>query len=380
MMIDIEILRLIWWALIGVLFIGFAVMDGFDLGAAAIFPFVARNETERRLVLNAIGPFWEGNQVWIILGAGALFAAWPYVYAAAFSGAYFVVLLLLLTMGISRPVSFKYRSKLKSVVWRRCWDGCVFIGGIVPALLFGLLVGNVLLGLPFHLDIDLRVYYTGSFLQLFHPFALWCGLTSLLMLVMHGGLYLAVKTAGDIRHRAIRFSRVAAIGLIICFAVGGVWIATQITGYEVVSVVDHAGYSNPLHKEVIAKTGAWINNYYRYPLAILLPALGFIGALFAFLLARWGNSQIAFVCSGLCISGVIGTVGVSLFPFILPSSTHFSSALLVWDASSSQLTLLLMLIAVFIFMPLILLYTTWVYRMLRGKVNEKMLEGEDAVY
>jgi cytochrome bd ubiquinol oxidase subunit II len=148
-MLDIETLRVIWWLLLGVLFIGFAVTDGFDFGAAILFPLVARDETERRIVLNSIGPFWEGNQVWIILGAGAIFAAWPYVYAVAFSGFYFLILLLLLTMGISRPVSFKYRSKLPNIFWRRFWDWIVFIGGFCPALIFGLLIGNILAGVPF---------------------------------------------------------------------------------------------------------------------------------------------------------------------------------------------------------------------------------------
>lgn len=157
-MLDIETLRLIWWVLIGVLFMGFAIMDGFDLGAATLLPFVTRNEIERRIVLNVIGPIWEGNQVWIILGAGALFAAWPYVYAVAFSGAYFVVLLLLLTMGISRPVSFKYRSKLPNVFWRRFWDWVVFIGGCLPSIIFGALIGNVLIGLPFFLRSNTTYY------------------------------------------------------------------------------------------------------------------------------------------------------------------------------------------------------------------------------
>ena len=193
-MFDLEILRLVWWALLGFLFIGFAATDGFDLGVATLLPLVTKDETERRIVLGTLGPIWEGNQVWIILGAGAIFAAWPFVYAVAFSGAYLPVLLLLLTMGISRPVSFKYRNKLPHYFWRRFWDWMVFIGGFFPSLIFGILMGNILTGLPFQFNNNLQITYTGGFFDLFHGFALWCGLTSLFMLVMHGGLYLAIKT------------------------------------------------------------------------------------------------------------------------------------------------------------------------------------------
>lgn len=373
-MLDLETLRIIWWILLGFLFIGFAVTDGFDLGAAVLYPLVTRNELERRIVLSAIGPFWEGNQVWIILAAGATFAAWPFVYAVAFSGAYFAVLLLLLTMGISRPVSFKFREKIPNEFWVRFWDWIVFIGGLLPALIFGILVGNLLVGLPYYLDNDLRIFYSGTFLQLFNPFALFCGLVSLAMLVMHGGLYLAVKTEDPIRHRCIYWSRVAAIFLIVLFALGGVWVAYFLSGYQLASTVDHFGASNPLHKYVTTQAGDWIQNYRQYPLTLLAPLLGFVGAFLALLTANVGNSKLAFIFSGLSIIGIISTVGVSMFPFILPSSTNLESSLLVWDASSTQLTLLLMLGVVVIFMPIILLYTSWVYYALRGKVTLDMVK------
>lgn len=368
-MLDLETLRVVWWVLLGLLFIGFAVTDGFDLGVAILFPLVAKNETERTTVLNSIGPFWEGNQVWIITGAGATFAAWPAVYAVAFSGAYFAVLLLLLTMGISRPVSFKYRSKLPSMFWRRTWDWVVFVGGFFPAIIFGVLVGNLLIGLPFSFDESLRLTHSGSLLALFSPFALWCGLTSIFMLVMHGGLYLAIKTENPIRSRAIYWSRISALLLIFCFAVGGVWVAFFLPGYIAPADIDHFGYSNPLHKQVVLQIGAWLQNYSLHPWTMLLPVLGFIGAFLAFLFARIGNGVFAFICSGLSIVGVIGTVGVSMFPFILPSSSDLTSSLLVWDASSSELTLLVMLFAAIIFLPIITVYTAWVYRALSGKAK-----------
>lgn len=377
-MLDVEMLRIIWWVLLGVLLIGFAVTDGFDLGVAMLLPIVTRNDLERRIVLNTIGPFWEGNQVWFILGAGAMFAAWPFLYAVAFSGFYLLILLLLITIGISRPVSFKYRSKLTNPTWRRTWDRLVVVGGLFPAIIFGILVGNALLGVPFYFDDDLRITYSGAFTDLFQPFTWWCALTSVAMLVMHGGLYLAIKTTNPIRDRAIYWARLMALLLIVLFAGGGIWIAYGVMGYEVAGNVDPLGYSNPLHKEVVSTTGAWLNNYSRYPWMLLAPTLGFVGAFVAFFMAPRGNSRIAFIFSSLSIAGVITTVGVSMFPFILPSSTNLSSGLLAWDASSSRLTLLLMLVAVVIFIPLITLYTSWVYYALRGKVTAQMVEENDS--
>lgn len=375
MFLSLITLRIIWWLLIGVLFIGFAITDGFDLGIACLYPLVAKNETEKRIVLNSIGPFWEGNQVWIILGAGAVFAAWPFVYAVAFSGAYFAVLLLLLTLGISRPVSFKYRSKVPNQQWRHFWDRIIFIGGFLPSLIFGVLVGNILTGLPFSFDNSLRISYSGSFLQLFSPFSAFCALTSLCMLMMHGGLYLAIKTNDPIKYRAIKWTKMTSLLLIILFALGGIWVAMFLPGYQVQGVINYAGFSNPINKTVIMQNGAWILNYYVYPWMLIAPALGFIGAAAVFVLCGIAI-RLAFICSALAITGIIATVGFSMFPFILPSSLDFRSSLLVWDASSSQLTLMVMLFTVIIFMPLILVYTSWVYHALRGKVKKELIEDE----
>lgn len=373
-MLDLESLRFIWWFLLGFLFIGFAVTDGFDFGVAMLLPFIARNEADRHVVLNTVKPFWEGNQVWIILGAGAVFAAWPYVYAVAFSGPYLAVLLLLLTMGISRPVSFKYRNKMPGSHWRRFWDWIAFIGGFFPALIFGILCGNILQGLPFYFDDTLRIFYSGTLLQLFNPFALWCGFTSVFMLIMHGGLYLAVKAEDPIRQRSITAANVAALLLVVFFAAAGWWVAKKLPGFQVLSLVDHVGYSNPMHKQVGIAVGAWLQNYYHYPLTMIFPALGFLGALLVLMTSRWGNSRFAFFSSSISIMGVIATFGVSMFPFLLPSNTNTTASLLVWDASSSQLTLSIMLAMVIIFMPIILIYTAWVYRVLGGKVTPTMIE------
>ena len=225
MILNIESLRIIWWVLLGVLFSGFAIMDGFDLGVAAMLPFVGRKDIERRIIINTVGAVWEGNQVWLILAAGALFAAWPMIYAVAFSGFYFAMLMLLLTIGIIRPVAFKYRSKLVSRAWRQTWDVLLCLSGLLSPFLLGVVIGNVIQGVPFYFDQTLRIFYTGTFFALFNPFALCCGLTAVVMLLMHGGLYLAIKTEAPIQRRAARYSRVSAGLFIVLFALGGVWLA-----------------------------------------------------------------------------------------------------------------------------------------------------------
>lgn len=380
MPIDYEILRIIWWLLIGVLLIGFAITGGFDLGIATLLPWVARNDIQRRIVINAIGPTWEGNQVWFILAGGAIFAAWPILYAVSFSGFYLAMLIILLAL-ILRPVGFKYRSKLTNPQWRQTWDIALFLGGVIPAIIFGVAVGNVLQGVPFHFDQDLRSFYTGNLWALLNPFALLCGFISVSMLVMHGGIFLAIKTDDKVCSRAIISTRIAASFLILFFATAGLWITWGIAGYSVIGTVATDGPSNPLYKEVSQQLGAWLNNYKGSPWLILAPSLGFIGALLAALFVSKRNNVISFSASSLSIFGIISTVGVSMFPFLLPSSTHPQHSLLVWDASSSQLTLFIMLIATIIFMPIIILYTGWTYRVLRGKVTVKeIVENERTAY
>lgn len=377
MVLDYETLRVIWWVLLGVLLIGFAIMDGFDLGVAMWLPWLGKNDTERRIMINAIGPTWEGNQVWFILGGGAIFAAWPMLYALSFSGFYLAMLVVLLAL-ILRPVGFKYRSKQRSPLWRSVWDGCLFIGGFVPALIFGVAVGNVLQGVPFYLDESLRPFYTGTFLALLNPFAILCGLLSVCMLAMHGAVFLNIKTEGELQQRAICMARWMALAVIVLFAVGGFWVSQAVGGYTLVNAMPHDGPSNPLYKDAMAGVQAWFANYKAFPLTLLVPATGFLGALFCLLLARTAPA-LSFIVSALSLAGIIGTVGVSMFPFILPSSTMPAHSLVVWDSSSSQTTLMIMLVATLIFLPIVLAYTAWVYRVLRGKINLKTLTQLDDV-
>lgn len=377
--LDYATLRLIWWLLLGVLLIGFAVMDGFDLGVGALLPFVARTDAERRVVVNTIGPVWEGNQVWLILGGGAIFAAFPPLYAVSFSGFYLAMFLILFAL-ILRPVGFKFRGKVEHTRWKQTWDAALFIGGAVPALIFGVAVGNVLLGVPFHFTPELRPVYTGGFFALLTPFALLAGLVSLSLLVAHGAAMLVLKTRGAVAERAARYGSVAALLGAALFALAGVWIANGITGLRVESVIDGALASNPLHKTVATAPGLWMANYHAMPWTIAAPVLGIVGALAAAALLRMRRGGQALLACGGSIAGVILTVGFALFPFLLPSSTMPGASLTLWDASSSRLTLWIMLLATVVFLPLILLYTAWVYRVLRGPVTDASVADTPNAY
>ncbi|MDA5638799.1 MULTISPECIES: cytochrome d ubiquinol oxidase subunit II [Agrobacterium] len=375
-LIDYEILRVIWWLLLGVVLIGFAVTGGFDLGTGALLPFVAKTDIERRVVINSIGPVWEGNQVWLILGGGAIFAAWPPLYAVSFSGFYLAMFATLFAL-ILRPVGFKYRSKRESTAWRSAWDWALFIGGFVPALIFGVAIGNVLQGVPFHLNDDLRIFYDGTTLfELLNPYAILCGLVSVAMLVMHGAAWLVLKTDGPVAARARGFGSIAALATTVLFALGGVFLWLGIDGYRFTSEVVTDGPSNPLSKTVEVAGGVWFANYAAHPWMMLAPALGLVFPLVAFVLLRARREVLALLSSSLAIFGVISTVGLTMFPFILPSSVDPKSSLTVWDASSSHMTLFIMLVVALIFIPIIVAYTSWVYRVLWGKVDEKAIRDD----
>jgi cytochrome d ubiquinol oxidase subunit II len=373
-MFDYEIMRLIWWALLGILLIGFAVMDGFDLGVATLLPVVARTDIERRIVINTIGPVWEGNQVWLVLGGGAIFAAWPILYATAFSGFYLAMFIVLAAL-IVRPVAIKFRSKIENTRWRATWDTAIAVSGLVPALIFGVAFGNVILGVPFKFDDTMRMTYEGNLFGLLNPFALLSGLISVAMLTLHGASYLALKASGAIVDRAVRVGRVMAPLAIVLFILAGVWIAFGVDGYVVTSNLPHDGPSNPLLKMVTRQTGAWLTNYGTVPWILAAPVVAVAAlSITPFLLAA-RRAGAAFIASGVGVAAIIATAGLSIFPFMLPSSLEPSASLTVWDASSSHLTLKIMLFVTAVFLPLILLYTAWVYRVLRGPVTAAYVEG-----
>ncbi|MDP1923179.1 MAG: cytochrome d ubiquinol oxidase subunit II [Thiobacillus sp.] len=373
---DYETLKLIWWLLVGVLLVGFAIMDGHDMGVGTLLPFVGRNDLERRAVINTVAPHWEGNQVWFVTAGGAIFAAWPLVYATAFSGFYWAMMAALWAL-FFRPVGFTYRSKIHNATWRSTWDWGLFIGGAVPPIIFGVAFGNLLLGVPFHFNDLMMSTYTGSFWALLNPFALLAGLVSLGMITFQGANYLMMRTEGDIYRRARTAGMLAGALTLVLFALAGVWVASSIDGYVITSVIDGNSQPDPLFKTVAIKQGAWMLNYNRYDWAIAVPVVAFIGLGLGVVFAQLKKAGLAFWSSSLGCAGIIGTAGVSMFPFIMPSSTDPRSSLTVYDAVSSPLTLGLMLGATVIFLPLIAMYTSWAYKVMWGKVTTEFVAAND---
>lgn len=378
-LLEYDTLRVIWWLLLGVLLAAFAVMDGADLGIAMLLPAVTQNDAERRVLFNVIGPVWEGNQVWLIVAGGVVFAAWPLLYAMAFSGFYLAMMLLLVAL-ILRPVAIKYRSKMRSVVWRSRWDAIWCGTGVVAALVFGVAVGNIILGTPFGFEEGtLRPVYEGGFFELFTPFTLVVGLTSILLMLFQGAVVLSWKTQGSIARLSQRWARYSGLLCMVTFVFAGWYVATNVPGY-VVESMPLAQYSNPLTKVVSVNTGAWMNNYSLYPWMWIAPIVAVLATLLALLLLTRTSGFLAVFFSSASVVAVVFTFGFSVFPFLMPSSLQPSASLTIYDASASHLSLWLMLLISSFFLPLVVLYTSWVYRVMRGKVTPESIDSAPHSY
>ncbi|AHE48220.1 cytochrome d ubiquinol oxidase, subunit II [Aeromonas hydrophila 4AK4] len=371
-MFDYEMLRLVWWVLVGVLLIGFAITDGFDMGVGALLPFVGKKDVERRVMLNTMGPHWEGNQVWLVTAGGALFAAWPMVYAAAFSGFYIAMILTLMAL-FFRPVGFKYRSLQEGAQWRTNWDWALFAGSAIPPVIFGVAFGNLLQGVPFSFNQFLMLTYHGNFFGLLNPFGLLAGLVSLFMIVTQGAAWLMMKTEGEVLARSRTAAMIFSLLTLVLFALAGVWVSGM-DGYVIVGAVATDAVTNPLHKEVVVQAGAWMQNYNLYPWMIAAPVLGLVMSLLTALAAKLGKGWMAFLFSSLAIAGIILTAGFSMFPFVMPSSLEPSQSLTMWDATASFNTLKVMTVVAVVFVPTVLAYTIWTYIKMFGRVSNKHIE------
>lgn len=371
---DYEVLKVIWWVLIGVLLIGFAVTDGFDMGVTSLLRIIGKTDNERRVMLNTVGPHWDGNQVWFITAGGAIFAAWPVVYAVAFSGLYWALLLVLFAL-FFRPVGFEYRAKVDDDRWRALWDTGLTIGGVVPSLVFGVAFGNLLLGVPFHFDEFMRSYYTGSFWALLNPFALLCGLVSLGMLMMHGATYLQMRTEGELHYRASKSGIILALIVALLFALAGGWLWLGLNGYVLnETLVPADGVITPLQKIVSVVPGAWLENYSQYSWMMIAPVVAFIGLAMTALMSATNRGGMAFVSSSVAVASIILTAGFSLFPFVMPSSENPNHSLTLWDVVSSEMTLTIMFWVAMVFVPIILAYTVWGYYKMWGRLTTDFIE------
>jgi cytochrome d ubiquinol oxidase subunit II len=365
-MFDYATLRVIWWALLGTLLIGFAILDGFDFGVAGLLKVLGRDNEERLVLLEGIEPTWEGNQVWFIVAGGATFAAWPMVYAVSFSGMYFAIALVLLAL-ILRPVGFNFRDKVHDPRWASLWDWVLTGSGLTVMLVSGVAFGNLFLGLPFRFDDDLRMSWHGGFFELLHPFALLSGLVSLSMLLAHGACWAALKADHLIAARAVTIARWMTLIFAALYVAAGVWLAYGIPGYAISGPMSTDGVSNPLYKQV-AVGSSWFASYMQYPWFWVAPLLALASAVGV--QALIGRRSVAgFIASSLMVGSTIASAGFALFPFLLPSHLDPHSSLTVWDASSSRGTLQLMLVVTAVLLPVIILYTSWVYRVMRGRVT-----------
>lgn len=371
-MFDYELLRLVWWVLVGVLLIGFAITDGFDMGVGALLPFVGKKDVERRVMLNTMGPHWEGNQVWLVTAGGALFAAWPMVYAAAFSGFYIAMILTLMAL-FFRPVGFKYRSLQEDAKWRSNWDWALFAGSAIPPVIFGVAFGNLLQGVPFSFNQFLMMTYHGNFFGLLNPFGLLAGLVSLFMIITQGATWLMMKTEGEVLARSRTAAMIFSLLTLVLFALAGVWVSGM-DGYVIVGSVATDAVTNPLNKEVVVQAGAWMQNYNLYPWMIAAPVLGLVMCLLTAVAAKLDKGWVAFLFSSLAIAGIILTAGFSMFPFVMPSSLEPSQSLTMWDSTASFNTLKVMTVVAVVFVPTVLAYTIWTYIKMFGRVSNKHIE------
>jgi cytochrome d ubiquinol oxidase subunit II len=330
-----EFLQTLWFILIAILWIGFFFLEGFDFGVGMLMPFLGKKDVERRAIINTIGPHWDGNEVWLILAGGATFAAFPDWYATLFSGFYVALFLLLLGL-ILRGVAFEFRSKDAHPGWRRLWDGCIFVGSLVPALLLGVAFANLAKGVP----IDGNKIYTGNLLTLLNPYALLGGLTLVVVFLLHGANFLCLKLAGELHERARRLAR----GL---WPVSLVFLAALMIAIMVVT-------------DLYARLGI---------ASVLLP----IGALAALLLAGYATTKEregwAFVLAALAVVLIPGSFFVTMFPRIMISSTNADYSLTIYNASSSPYTLKAMSIVALIFVPIVLAYQAWSYWVFRQRIQ-----------
>jgi len=329
------ILNVVWFILVTVLFIGFFFLEGFDYGVGILLPFLGRDDTERRAILNTIGPVWDGNEVWMLTAGGALFASFPQVYATLFSGFYLALVLMLAAL-ILRGVAFEFRSRRESAGWRNGWDWAIFIGSLLPALLWGVAVGNLMRGVA----IDANMNYWGGLLPLLNPYSILAGLVFVALFLMQGANFLGLKTEGEIEKRATAIAFIAWIVATVLTVALVIWtfLATDILTKPGVN-----GLIPALLAAVALLVSGWMNHIHKY---------------------GW-----AFVTGGLTV--VLATIMVfaGLFPRILISTTSPDFSLTIYNAASSHYTLTIMTIVAAIFVPIVLLYQIWTYRVFRKRVQ-----------
>lgn len=382
MMDAYSVVQLLGWIAVGAIMFLTAATMCFDFGAGMLARFVGKTDEEKRVIINTVAPTWDGNQVWLITAGAGLFAIWPRAYAASFSGMYLGVLLVLWGLFL-RPVSFEYRHLQPNGKWKSFWDWGLCLGSFIPILVLGVAVGNLFLGLPFQFDPDTLRFYYGmqgvkgqepallSLLELLMPFALLIGVFAVIMSLMHGASYCAMRTEGTILERFIKIQKVCAGLFILLFIAAGIWLCF-IPGYHWQPAAELTSYSDAVKhpltgSDIIISTGGWLSNYAYHPWMIIAPILGFLGAILVIIFSNKRQFVLAFSSSVLAVAGAVFTMGFSLFPFVMPSSLSPEQSLVLWNASSSMTSLIGILIVAAIVLPIIFIYTTFVYQKMWGR-------------
>lgn len=338
-------LAYLWFFIVGVLFVGYFVLDGFDFGVGMSLPFIGKDEVSRRQVINTIGPVWDLNETWVIVAGACLFAAFPDWYATLFSGFYLPLLLILLAL-ILRGVSFEYRHQREDIRWKRRFDAMITIGSFVPAILWGVAVGNIVQGVP----IDGDKNFTGSLFTLLNPYGLWVGVTTMLLFWLHGTYFIGLKTDGQVHHDAQALGKKLAIPAVVFAAGTVVW-----------TIIIAAGREAPLLWAVIA--------------AGVIAAVALLASIAFNWIDRDGR---AFAAGAISIVFAVLTLWLALFPYVMPASNDPANSLTISNASSTEMTLQIMSWAALIFLPLVLLYQGWTYWVFRKRVTRSMIEKAEA--
>ncbi|WKJ91169.1 cytochrome d ubiquinol oxidase subunit II [Methylomonas montana] len=359
-MLDYEILRLLCWGLLGLFLISFALSGGLELGISMLLPLLNATEAQRRVIIARLAPLSAGNQTWLAATVVVLFVGWPTVYAAAFASFQMLLLLVLLALFV-RPAGFYFRNSISGADFLKNWDKALYVSGLLPAVLLGLLAGNLLKGFPFHLSSDMHIAFLGNFAGLFNPFALLVAATCLALLASHGAIYLQLHGDDEIRLRGKALALPAGAAFLILFAMAGLWI-THLEGYHVTTEIIPDGVSNPLTKFVKRGDGLWLDNYEHAPSLWAIPALVFVGGIAALVLSKFDRGYWALLASSVTVTMTVLTLGVSMFPFLAPSNISLNSSLTIWDASASQATLTVLLWLAGLLLPLMVVSTRWLFR------------------
>jgi cytochrome d ubiquinol oxidase subunit II len=362
---DLETLRLIWWAILGLLAIGLAVGEGISLGMLMLLPLVDQSPASRNSLIASIAPVSVGNMAWLTSFITVLFAAWPIAYAVALTSLQPALLLIVLT-ALPRPLCLYFYHAQPHPKWQASADKILLASGWIPAAMLGLLVGNLLKGIPFHLESDMHIAFLGDFMSLLNPFSLLVAATCLALLIMHGASYGQLKFNGQLQQQAIALQLRAGIAFIVLFGLTGLWV-THLEGYHISSEILSNANSNPLAKFVKRGEGLWLDNYEHQPLLIAIPLAAFCSVCASLWLAKTGRSYYSMLLSSIAVAMTLLTAGVSMFPFLLPSNLSLNSSLTIWDSSASLIPLQVLLPVALTAIPALALSNRWLFGFFAGK-------------